>query len=244
MNLEHFRQKLLAERRFYDERIEMIEETGLGFTSQGDQIQEDSTVDNHPADLGTEMFEREKDLGLLSNNQRRLREIGIAMERMDRGEYGICEECGEPIGEERLEVMPSAVTCIRCQRGRERLPDRFHRPIEEQVLNPPFGRSFRGRSGDPGFDGEDAWQQVAQYGTAETPQDTPGAATYNDMYHAGANDDLCDAVDPMDSLIDETGEPIAREKWEESGVMVVTPDGKWRGGLFDHPTHYVREEEE
>lgn len=242
MDLAHFRQKLEDERRFYSERIDMIEETGLGFTSQGDQLQEDAHYDNHPADLGTETFERSKDLGLLTNNQRRLREIDIAVERMERGEYGLCEECGEPIGEERLEAMPSAVTCIRCQKGRERLPDRFHRPIEEQVLNPPFGRSFRSRGGDPGFDGEDAWQQVAQYGTSETPQDVPGAATFSDMYHAGANDDLLDAVDPMDSLVDEKGEPIARERWEDSGVMIVTPDGKWRGGLFDHPTHYVEED--
>lgn len=233
-----FRQKLLDERAFYQERINMIEETGLG-TSQGDQLQEDSTVDNHPADLGTEMFEREKDLGLLSNNLRRLREIDIAMERLQSGSYGICEECGQPIGEARLEVFPSASTCITCQQKREALPDRFHRPIEEQVLNPPFGRSSRGGSGEAGFDGEDAWQAVAQYGTSETPQDVPGARTYGDMYNA--DDDLYAVVDPMDGLVDEDGEPLQREDWdEENGTMIVIPESEFRGGLFGHRTHYVR----
>lgn len=153
MDLAHFQQKLLDERDQYRHQIEMIDETGLGKLSQGDQLQEESTVDNHPADLGTEMFEREKDLGLRSNAQRRLREIDNALERMAQGEYGICEECGGPIAEARLEAFPSATTCITCQEGREALPDRFHRPIEEQVLNPPWGRSFRDGTGDPGYDG-------------------------------------------------------------------------------------------
>lgn len=237
MDTEHFRQKLLEERQFYQERNEMIEETGLG-TSQGDQLQEDSTVDNHPADLGTEMFEREKDLGLRSNNNRRLREIDISLERMESGLYGVCEDCGGTIGEERLEVFPSATTCIGCQRKREELPDRFHRPIEEQVLNPPFGRTWKDGSGDPGFDGEDAWDAVAQYGTSETPQDVPGSKRYGDMYNS--DEDMFTIVDPMDAIVDEDGEPLQREDWDESGAMMVMPEGKWRGGLFRHRTHYVR----
>lgn len=208
MDYTELREKLLAERQQYEDQIAMIEETGLG-TSQGDQLQEDSTLDNHPADLGTETFERSKDLGLRSNAVRRLTDIDIALERMAAGTYGICEECGGPIGEERLEVLPSATTCIKCQRGREALPDRFHRPIEEQVLNPPFGRSFRDGTGDPGYDGEDAWQEVAQHGTSETPSDVPGAVKYSDLYNS--DEDVYTVVDPMDALVDEDGEPLQRD---------------------------------
>jgi YteA family regulatory protein len=150
VDTEHFRSLLLKEQQQYNDQINMIQETGLGNTSQGDQLQEDAHADNHPADLGTEMFEREKDLGLRSNAVRRLRDIDIALERMDSGLYGTCIECGGPIGEERLEVFPSATTCIRCQTLREAPADQFHRPIEEQVLNPPWGRSFRDGTGDPG----------------------------------------------------------------------------------------------
>ncbi|MGE5673029.1 MAG: TraR/DksA C4-type zinc finger protein [Mycobacterium leprae] len=209
MDLAHFQQKLLDEKQSYERQIEAINETGLGKLSEGDQLQEDSTVDNHPADLGTETFEREKDLGLRTNASRRVREIDIALERMARGEYGICEECGGPIAEERLEAFPSATCCIHCQQGREALPDRFHRPIEEQVLYPPFGRSFREGSGDPGYDGEDAWQEVASYGTSETPADVPGAVKYDDLYNS--DEDVYTVVDPMDALVDEDGEPLQRD---------------------------------
>lgn len=184
----------------------MIEETGLGMLSHSDQLQEDAHYDNHPADLGTEMFEREKDLGLLTNALRQLREIDIALERMEAGLYGVCELCGGPIGEERLEVVPSATTCIQCKQREEAREDPFHRPVEEKVLNPPFGRTWRDGSGDPSYDGEDAWQDVAQYGTSETIQDVPGALNINELYHS--DEDVYTIVDQMDALVDEDGEPI------------------------------------
>jgi YteA family regulatory protein len=215
--MEALHQQLLAERAQYQDQIKMLEETGLG-TDQGDVIQEDSTVDNHPADLGTETFEREKDLGLLTNAMRRIREIDIAMERMAAGTYGLCEACGRPIDPERLEAFPSATTCIQCQQEREALPDRFHRPIEEKVLTPPFGRTFRDGSGDPGYDGEDAWQEVASYGTSESPQDVPGAVKYNDMYNS--DEEVYTIVDPMDGLVDEDGEPLQREDRDRDGGTV------------------------
>lgn len=239
MDLNHFRQRLEEERQFYGERVSMIEETGFGFTSQGDQLQEDSTADNHPGDLGTEMFEREKDLGLLSNNTRRLREIDIALERMASGLYGVCEDCGGPISEERLEVFPMATTCIECQRRREAVPDQFERPVEEKVLNPPFGRTWRGSSGDPGYDGEDAWQEVAQHGTSESPSDVPGSTRYTDMYQV--EEEVYTIVDPVEGLVNEEGEPLGdREDAEEYQTLLAAPESKWRVGLFAHPTHYVR----
>lgn len=209
MDLAQLRQQLLDERESYQHQIEVIDETGLGKLSQGDQLQEDGTIDNHPADLGTEMFEREKDMGLRSNATRRLREIDIALERMAAGSYGTCEDCGTTISPERLEVFPSATTCINCQMKREAVPDRFHRPIEEQVLNPPFGRTWRDGTGDPGYDGEDAWQEVAQYGTSESPSDVPGAVKFTDMYNS--DEDVYTIVDHMDALVDENGEPLQRD---------------------------------
>jgi YteA family regulatory protein len=228
VDLTSLRNKLLEERQSYQHLIETIDETGLGKLSQGDQLQEDSTVDNHPADLGSEMFEREKDLGLRLGATRHLRDIDIAMERMTNSTYGVCAECGQPIPEARLEANPSAATCIDCQRRLEAGPDHFRRPVEEAVLFPPFGRSFRHRSGDPGYDGEDAWIEVASQGTSESPSDVPGAVTYSDMYNM--DDDLYTVVDPMDALVDDAGEPILREhdRAEEepsaSGVLIGTID--------------------
>ena len=52
-----------------------------------------------------------------ANAQRRhvlLRDIGAALRRLDAGEYGYCEVCGEPIDTKRLEINPSATMCIGC----------------------------------------------------------------------------------------------------------------------------------
>lgn len=203
--LAYFQRKLEEDHARYEAQLEAIAESGLGM-SMTEQYGEDATYDNHPADMGTEMFERQKDLGLRSNAERFLIRIGHALERIQDGTYGTCEQCGAPIPEERLEAFPSTTLCITCKREQEALPDRFARPIEEQVLNPPFGRTFRDGSGDPGYDGEDAWQEVGQYGTSETPQDVPGAIKYSDIYNSAEH--VYTVVEDVEGMVDEDGEPI------------------------------------
>jgi DnaK suppressor protein len=48
------------------------------------------------------------------NNLTKLRAIDSALEMIDKGEYGDCSECGEPIAIKRLEAIPGVVTCIWC----------------------------------------------------------------------------------------------------------------------------------
>jgi DnaK suppressor protein len=57
----------------------------------------------------------------------RVKRLGAALRRIETGEYGTCSECGEAIGEARLDALPDVDTCIRCQR---RLEDRA-RPVRE-----------------------------------------------------------------------------------------------------------------
>lgn len=204
-SLARFRTRLEAERKRWAEQIEHINDAGLG-QSMSEAYEEMSLYDNHPADAGTEMFEREKDLGIRQNAQRMLEACKEALRRIDQGTYGICERCGQPIPVERLEAMPMATLCIACKSGEETLPDRFSRPVEEKVLTPPFGRSFRDGSTSVGYDGEDAWQDVGVYGTSEGPQDVPGAISYHDLYHS--LEETYGQVDHMDLLVDENGEPI------------------------------------
>ncbi len=162
-----------------------LEETGdLGTErSLRDATKELSAYDNHPADLGSETYEREKDLGL--NNAFRVRqtEIEDALDRIKTGKYGVCRDCGRPIDEERLEALPYVATCIECQREAEKTNELRYRPIEEELLFPPFARTFTTDEDDQAaFDGEDAWQAVAQMGTAESPQDLGGDVIYEEMY--------------------------------------------------------------
>jgi RNA polymerase-binding transcription factor len=50
----------------------------------------------------------------------RANKLAEALERLRTGEYGFCEECGEPIAPARLRAMPEVLTCVRCQDRRER----------------------------------------------------------------------------------------------------------------------------
>ncbi len=52
----------------------------------------------------------------------RARRLRVALARAERGEYGVCEECGEDIGNRRLAALPDVVTCVGCQERRERPP--------------------------------------------------------------------------------------------------------------------------
>ena len=58
--------------------------------------------------------------------------IVAALERLDRGEYGMCAECGEAIAPARLQVLPEVQTCVRCQDRLER-QGRYVQGVEVEV---------------------------------------------------------------------------------------------------------------
>jgi DnaK suppressor protein len=76
--------------------------------------------DEHDPEGSSTAFERAHVSALLAQAQERLAELDRALERLDRGDYGRCEACGEPIPAERLEVRPAATTCVRCAAARPR----------------------------------------------------------------------------------------------------------------------------
>jgi DnaK suppressor protein len=79
-----------------------------------------SSADNHLADTATETYDREFDEGLEEDAARLLVQIDDAMRRIEDGTYGVCEVCGRPIPEERLEAVPYATLCIDDARKQER----------------------------------------------------------------------------------------------------------------------------
>lgn len=76
--------------------------------SPNDAIQELADYDNHPADMGTEQFEQERDAGLELVQKDRMQEIENALEKIEHGTYGLSEKSGKPIPVERLEAQPTA----------------------------------------------------------------------------------------------------------------------------------------
>jgi DnaK suppressor protein len=76
--------------------------------------------DNHLGDMATVTFDRELDEGLEEGAMQTLAQIDRALARLDDGTYGICERCGNPIGEGRLRARPWATLCIDDQRRADR----------------------------------------------------------------------------------------------------------------------------
>mgnify|MGYP000921108715 CR=1 FL=1 len=190
--------RLQAERERLAKEIERLERTGIG-DNMADSLGELSVYDNHPADIGSELFERAKDLGLQDNARLLLQKVEHALAKVQDGSYGRCDQCGGLIGEERLEAVPWADKCIKCQRQEDQR-EAVARPIEEALLSPPFKRTFLDHSPTEfvGFGGEDAWQAVGRYGSAESPQDIFRAKDYKNLVvnsdeHAGIVD-LADAI--------------------------------------------------
>ncbi len=71
-------------------------------------------------DLASNERERELTLTLGDRDRGKLAQIEDALERIDDGTYGECEECGEPIADNRLSVLPFTKVCIECQSKKER----------------------------------------------------------------------------------------------------------------------------
>ena len=120
MEADTARQLLGQEReRLEGVRTGIYEESPVD-ESEGDNLSELSDADQHQADVGTETFEREKDLSILERVEAELADVEHALKRLDDGTYGTCEACGKTIGDDRLEAMPAARFCVDDQALAER----------------------------------------------------------------------------------------------------------------------------
>ena len=81
---------------------------------------EDLTPSQHPADVATDLADREQLLGDERALEEQLATIDDALSRVGHGTYGRCADCGTAIPAERLAVRPQAVRCVACQREAER----------------------------------------------------------------------------------------------------------------------------
>ncbi|MGW5426753.1 TraR/DksA C4-type zinc finger protein [Streptomyces sp. NPDC004059] len=72
------------------------------------------------ADTGTKNITREHELALAANAREMLIQNEHALERLDAGTYGLCENCGNPIGKARMQAFPRATLCVECKQKQER----------------------------------------------------------------------------------------------------------------------------
>ena len=120
MDTDLARQRLADERARLHEVKSTFDDEGLTEQSENDSVGELSSYDQHQADMGTETFEREKDLSILEQVEAELADVEHALRRLDEGTYGTCEVCGKAIPDERLEAMPATRMCLEHQAEAER----------------------------------------------------------------------------------------------------------------------------
>ena len=116
--IEEARRLIQAERVRIIRELGRIEET-INDATQG-QDGSNQSYSNHLADIGTDYMEQEKNFYYASQEGHYLRALDEALERLERGEYGLCEMCSVPIGEKRLKAVPSARLCIKCKSESEK----------------------------------------------------------------------------------------------------------------------------
>ena len=108
MDLARARQRLGEERAHRQSLAQRLRQ------EESDPVEssELSKIDQHPAELGTETFERELELTTLMIVEAELKDIDDALGKLEQGTYGVCEACGKPIDPERLEAKPWARFCV------------------------------------------------------------------------------------------------------------------------------------
>lgn len=115
--MEAFKAILVEKRREALEELDYCKkelEEGLSHAS-GDS----STYSFHMADQGTDAQEQEKTFMFASRQGKFVQTVDAALERIEKGRYGVCSQCGGKIDEGRLRIVPTAKLCINCKSPEE-----------------------------------------------------------------------------------------------------------------------------
>ncbi len=96
-------------RTLLEERLHELSERLEEIDDDLHEHEEDDSEDRAIEIAGDEVLE-----GLGSAGQREIQQIRATLVRLDKGTYGTCTRCGQPVGERRLQAIPHAAMCIEC----------------------------------------------------------------------------------------------------------------------------------
>ena len=111
--LEHYKKLLVTLKQDLSQDISKMSAHGPG-ENEGD-IEKNAGFVQHMADVATDMYDREFNLGLASNERELLYKIEGALERIQDKSYGVCTGCQKSIAIARLNALPYVETCLKCQ---------------------------------------------------------------------------------------------------------------------------------
>jgi RNA polymerase-binding transcription factor DksA len=102
---------LERERAHTEQRLAALQSDYAGMV---DASRDTNADDEHDPEGATIAFERSQVGALVRQAQEHLAEVERALQRVEDGSYGTCERCGQPVAAARLEVRPTARTCVAC----------------------------------------------------------------------------------------------------------------------------------
>ncbi len=111
--LDGFRKIILEKKKEILHELETLRDSMMDSTT-GEYASESSTYSTH-MEQGTDAMEREKTFLFASREGKFLNHLEDALQRIDKGDYGRCSECGKLIEKERLEAVPHAQQCLQCK---------------------------------------------------------------------------------------------------------------------------------
>ena len=117
--MRKYQDLLLAERERLEVELQEIENRTARI-SESERASELSSYEDHPADLASETFEREKDLAIGESVESLLNQVNTALDKIQQGTFGVCDACRKPIKKARLQAIPFATLCVDCQGQLER----------------------------------------------------------------------------------------------------------------------------
>ncbi|HLR21350.1 MAG TPA: TraR/DksA C4-type zinc finger protein [Tissierellaceae bacterium] len=196
--MDYFKNKLIQEKKKMLSILNKELNTEHGFLEIN--ATELSIVDNHPGDIGTEVFLIERNKGFKNQINNVLKEIEASLEDINNKRYGFCKDCGKRIDKDRLDIIPYFKNCIECAKREDfkRQNGEYHDYIDEKLLsfsiNPEENVSY---------DREDTYQEVVEFNIVD-----------NDLsYSTGDNMGI---MDEADHGIVEDIEKISQEYYDET----------------------------
>lgn len=117
--------RLLQRKQALEQLLAKLERMDNPVEGHADALDAGEYGDMAKAAQGIDLQERSATLRRIIGEE--LGKLHLALRQMERGEYGRCRECGQPIPEERLEVLPHATLCVPCQSRLERTRGRGRR---------------------------------------------------------------------------------------------------------------------
>lgn len=115
IKLNKFRNSILNKMDEVTRDMDEIKESLLDKGNPKAGLSQDSVYSVHMADAGSDSFEKEKNYMLMSRESDYYNNLSLALERIDKEEFGVCNICGELIAEERVLEVPNATKCVECK---------------------------------------------------------------------------------------------------------------------------------